>query len=183
MDKLVYLITSNPKKLLAAKEVFDKNGICVKQMRSTIHEIQADNSMEIAHFAAVEMHKKTGFTVIREDHSLYLDGLNFPGPYTNYFNRSIPVLKFVKLLNALNIKSGRMEVSAVLAGKGIIKQFSFNVPLDFSLVPKGNLAKGWDKVMMLKGESRTFAEYSEDERLTVWQKNFEDISKFILSKK
>ena len=46
--KTVYLITKNQGKIMAAKSVFDKYGVELKNVEQEFPEIQADTSLEIA---------------------------------------------------------------------------------------------------------------------------------------
>jgi non-canonical purine NTP pyrophosphatase (RdgB/HAM1 family) len=175
----VFLITKNKHKYLAAKKVFDEYGIKLTRVNSSFCEIQSNSGLDIAKYAAREMHKKLNKNVIREDHSLYLDGLKFPGPYTNYFNKALNENEFLKIIKAFNINSGKMVLAAVLFYKNKCITFQYSVPIKFSKKPKGNLSKGWDRVMMLKWEKRTFAQYPAKERVQVWQKNFKRIAEYI----
>jgi len=182
MNSTIFLITRNKGKYLVAKDAFEKLGLNLKRTDSSFPEIQADSSMEIAKKMAKQMHAKLGNWVIREDHSLYLDKLNFPGPYTNYFNKNINEDNLLRIINSINSTSGKMVLSAVLVGNGVCKEFEYSVPIQFSKTPKGDLSIGWDRVLMLKGDKRTFAEYPQSERIKAWQSNFDKIAKY-LSKK
>ncbi|MBU2503542.1 MAG: hypothetical protein KJ879_00610 [Nanoarchaeota archaeon] len=182
--KEVFLITGNKGKLLAAQRVFSKYNIQVKQIKKDYPEIQAKSSLEIARFTVLEAIKEFKVPVIREDHSLFIHALDgFPGPYTNYFDKTMPVKTLIKILSLFEDRSAHMELAAVLAlPSGKIYDFVYQVPLKISKNIKGN-ERNWDKVLMLSSDTRTFSESEEDARLEVWTKNYEEIAKLLSTDK
>ena len=109
----IYLITKNKGKVLAAQSVFSKFGIIVKNIEKDYPEIQANTSMEIAKYTALQAAKEFNVPVVREDHSLFIAALGgFPGPYTNYFDKTIPAEKILELIKDSKDKTAYMEVAA-----------------------------------------------------------------------
>ncbi len=166
--KEVFLITVNKGKLLAAQKAFSKYGIQVKQINKEYLEIQAKSSLEIARFTVLEAIKEFKVPVIREDHSLFIHSLNgFPGPYTNYFDKTMPVEILIKILSLFKDRSAHMELAAALAlPNGKIYDFVYQVPLKISENIKGDKGN-WDKVLMLPDDTHTFSESKEDGRLDI----------------
>lgn len=180
----VNILTKNPGKQLAAREIFKKYGIAVNFIEKDYPEIQADSILEIAIYTAQMAAKELGIPVIREDHSLFLDALGIPGPYTSYIEKRLDCNKLKKILKNFSSWSGHFEVATVYASPdGKTKSWVFKVPITISKKPKGNLSGGWNKVIMLKSEKRTIAEYPERERINVWNKNFERIAKLLIAGK
>jgi len=180
----VNILTKNPGKQLAAEEAFKKYGIAVNFIEKDFPEIQADSSLEIAAFTAKMAAKELNMPVVREDHSLFLDALGIPGPYTSFIEKKLDCKKLIKILENSSSWNGHFEVATVYAfPNGKTKSWIFRVPITISKKPKGELSGGWNKVIMLKGEKRTIAEYPEKERINVWNKNFEKIAKELKSGK
>jgi len=178
----VNILTKNPGKMLAAKKTFEKYKIKTKFIEGEFPEIQADSSLEIAAFTAKSAAKKLGIPVIREDHSLFIKALGIPGPYTSYIENKLSAQKLIKILKKIPDKSGYFEIATVYAPpNGKTKSWIFKVPITISTKPKGNLSKGWNKIIILKGEKRTLAEYPEKERLDIWNKNYEKIAKLLIT--
>ena len=78
-------------------------------------------------------------------------------------------------------RSAYMEVAtAYRNSKGEIKEYIFRIPLVISEKIQGNV-RNWDRIIMLKGDNKTFAELNEKDHLDVWNKNYlaiaEEISK------
>ena len=175
----IYLITNNKGKWASAERVFQKYGFDIKQLKEDFYEIQADTSLEIAKHTALTVAKERNLTVIREDHSLIIEGLGIPGPYTKFIEKQISPEKLLEILSALNITKGYFILSAVLARPdGSYKEYSYNVDIKFSSLPKGDSNQRWDRVLMFPNEERTFAEFESG--TGVWDKNFEAICKDII---
>lgn len=176
--KTVYLITKNQGKIMAAKSVFDKFGVELKNVDQEFPEIQADTSLEIAKHTALEASKATNLPVIREDHSLFINALGFPGPYMAFIEKKISLEKLLKLLELSEDRTGYFEISTVYADpEGKVLEYSYQVPVHFKKEevvkdPRG----GWNGVLCLEGEERAFTEYPETERLDSWNKNYVKIA-------
>ncbi len=180
----VNILTKNPGKQLVAKETFGKYGIAVNFIEKDFPEIQADSSLEIAAYTARIAARELGMPIIREDHSLFLDALGIPGPYTSFIEKKLDCKKLIKILENLSSWNGHFEVATVYAlPNGKTKSWIFKVPITISKKSRGNLSGGWNRVIMLKGEKRTIAEYPEKERINVWNKNFEKIAKLLINSK
>ncbi len=176
----IRILTKNKGKYECAKNTLTKFGIKVIQETKDFPEIQADTSLEIARYTAINASKVLKAPVIREDHSLFINALGFPGPYMNFIERSTPSEILLKILSPFKDRSGYFELALVYADQtGIVKEFSYKVPIHFSSKIKGSLSDEWNKLIMLKDEKRTLAEYPETERENVWNKNYIQLAKFI----
>lgn len=179
----IYLITKNNGKITVAKTVFDKYGIEIVPFRGDYQEIQADTSLEIAKYAAIKAAKDMNAPVIREDHSLFIHALGIPGPYTSYIEKMMPAQKLLGILSQFKDRTGHFEVAAVYAEpNGEIFEYVFQVPVCFSKEIRSD-SPAWDNIIMMEGESRTFSEYPQEERMNFWTKGFEAIAKHIFSKR
>lgn len=179
----IYLSTRNPGKIKAAKSVFDKYNMEILLVEKEYPEIQADSSLEVAKYSAIQAAKDLGVPVVREDHSLFINALKFPGPYTNYFEKYISASMLLEWLKKYDDRDGYFEISAVYAKpNGSVNEFTYKVPITIALEEKGELQKGWARVLMLKNDLRTFAEYPEQERVSVWNKNYQAIATYIKNK-
>ena len=178
----VYLITKNPGKILAAQSVFSKFRINVKNIEKDYPEIQANSSIEVAKYTVNEAGKEFNLPLVREDHSLFINALGgFPGPYTSYFDKTIPAEKILELMKDAKDRSAYMEVAAAYRNsKGEVKEYVFRVPLMISYKIQGT-SKNWDRIMMMAGDNRTFSELKDDDYLDTWNRNYLLIAEEILS--
>lgn len=177
----INIITKNLGKLLAAKTVFEKYGITVNQIDKEYPEIQAENSLEIAKFTAIQAAKELGKPVIREDHSLFIDVLGIPGPYTDYIEKKLSVKKLLEIMKNQSDRNGYFEIATVYAEpNGFTKEYIFKVPITLSHEERGNLQTGWNRIIQLENDNKTLAEYPEEERLEVWTKNYKLIAEWLI---
>lgn len=165
----VYILTGNPGKIKAANAVFNKYGLTVKSINLDMPEIQASTSAEIARNAALAAFKKLNKPVVREDHSFYISELKFPGPYMSYVDKAIDVNHLLKIVDTLEDRSGYYELSAAFVDQeGNLHEFSYKVPVEFALEPRGDKSKNWERIIRFPKESKVFAEYPESERIEIW---------------
>ena len=177
---LVCLVTKNKDKLAAAQLAFEGTNIVLKESNLDYPEIQAESSIDIAKFTALQAAKDEGLPAIREDHSLFINYLGgFPGPYTNYFDKNMPVDKLLEIMGDAKDRTGYFEIAGVLAyPDGKSYEYAYRVPVKISIVCKGNRGN-WDKVLMLPDSDTTFAETSSESRRAVWNKNFLKIKEIL----
>lgn len=182
--KQVHLLTGNPDKIKAANLIFNKHNIEVLPLELDIPEIQATTSVEIARHMAEQAHKLTGKPTIREDHSFFVKELGFPGPFMAYADKTIDNDHLLKILATLDSREAYFELGAAYVDEnGIINEFSYQVPIVMSEEARGIEKLRWERLMMLPGDTKTFAELNTDDRLEVWTKNYESIAELIRNEK
>lgn len=173
------VVTKNPGKIIAINSAFSKYNINAIPVEKDYEEIQADSSLEIAKFTAIQVAKELNEPVVREDHSLFINYLGIPGPYTKFIEKKMPAEKLLEILKNKD-RTGYFEIAAVYAEpNGFTQEFVFKVPIKFSEEIKGNLSSGWNRIIMINGEKRTLSEYPEEQRVNIWDKNFLEIAKFL----
>lgn len=181
----INLITKNPGKLLAAQNAFKKYKISVNQITKEFPEIQADTSLEIAKYTALQAASEFKLPVIREDHSMTINALGIPGPYTSFIEKRLSVEKLLEILKTQKDRSGYMEVATVYAEpNGFTLEYSYKVPIFFGdkiIVPDPK--NGWSGIIRLANETRALTEYPEKERVNIWNKNYISIAEFLIKKK
>ena len=178
--KRVYIITNNGVKLRAAREAFGEYGIRLLQIKKGYPEIQAESSLEIARFTACYVAKSLNAPTIREHHSLYINALGIPGPYTAFIDKRLSASKLLKILSLFKDRGGFFEVSAVYAEpNGKTLERTYRVPVEFSKTRRGDSRYGWNCIILPRGGNRTFAEISEQKLSESFTKNFVWLAKRI----
>lgn len=181
MEKKIYLLTKNKGKLLAAQKIFDEFGIEVGSIEKEFPEIQESSSVEIAKFSTEAASKEFNIPVLREDHSLYIEALEyFPGPFTAFFDKKMDVKILLKMLENFDNRNARMELGATLTipEHGTFESV-YSVPLEISEEIRGEEGN-WDKVLKLRGEEKTFSESTEEENVDIWSENYKKLAKKFL---
>jgi len=178
----VGIITKSPGKRKIVENVFPKYGIEFEFIDKEFPEIQAATSQEIAEFTVKQAAKELKIPVVREDASLFLRALNFPGPFTAYLEKMIPAQKLLKILEPFEDRSGYFEcaVSFCEPDKCPIT-FVEKFEIEINDKETGELApqKAWDRILKFKGETRTFAQYPFEGRIHIWAKPYEKLAKTI----
>jgi len=181
MEKKIYLLTKNKGKLLAAQKIFDEFKIEIGSIDKEFPEIQESSSAEIAKFSTEAAAKEFNVPVLREDHGLYIEALQyFPGPFTAFFDKNMDVKILLKLLENFDNRNAEMELAASLTipGEGTF-QSVYRVPLEISEEIHGE-KRNWDKILKLRGEKKTFSESTEDENVDIWTENYKKLAKKFL---
>ncbi|HYG84053.1 MAG TPA: non-canonical purine NTP pyrophosphatase [Verrucomicrobiae bacterium] len=180
MTNQIYLLTGNQGKIDAANLIFNRYDIQVLPLDLDIPEIQAASSVEIARAMALEAFKRTGKPVIREDHSFFIDELGFPGPFMAYIDKAISVEQLLKIVDTLESRDAHFELAACYVdAEGEAHDFSYSVPITLGHEIKGTDKLRWERLMMFKRDTKTFAELDKDDRAEVWTKNYEQIAELI----
>ena len=93
------IITESQGKFSAALEGISGDSFEVVQIVDEQPEIQAEPS-HVARFAALNAVRKHGFAMIREDHSIYFNGIaGLPGPYASYAEEQMGVDGLLEVLH------------------------------------------------------------------------------------
>jgi XTP/dITP diphosphohydrolase len=175
--KFVYLMTKNAGKIKAANGVFSRYGIEVRPCPFEIPEIQADTSIEIAKAAVIAAYERLQAPCIREDHSFFIDALGMPGPYMAYVEQHMPLDTVLRMLKGFDNRNCHWEVAtAYMDAKQKVHEFVFQVPAVFVEEPRGADIPSWIRAVRFPEETRVLTEYPEEERLHVWQQNYEQIA-------
>ena len=181
MEKKIYLLTKNKGKLLVAQKIFDEFGIEIGSIDKEFPEIQETSSIEIAKFSTETASKEFNVPVLREDHGLYIEALQyFPGPFTAFFDKNMDVNILLKLLENFDNRNAEMELAASLTipKRGTFES-TYRVPLEISKQVQGE-KRNWDKVLKLKGESKTFSESTEEDNVDIWSENYKKLAEKFL---
>lgn len=174
----IYFISKNVGKLRAMRHAFEGSGVAVEPLDGDFPEIQAETSLEIARHTAVAASKQMGAPVMREDGSVYLQGLGgLPGPFMAYIEKMVTPETLVSLLEGRD-RNGYFEAATVLAyPDGETIERVYRVHFTVAEEPRGELQTGWNRVIVLEGENRTMAEYPEADRTHIWATNYASIRK------
>ena len=178
--KHVYLLTGNADKIIGANRIFGAYEVEVRPLALEIPEIQASTSAEIARYAALQAYELSGKPVIREDHSFYIKELNFPGPFMAYADKAISVELLLEIINTLKSREAYFELAAAYVdAEGKLHEFSYQVPVVMATEIRGDEKLRWERLMMLPGENKTFAETDGSDRAQLWTKNYEAIGRLL----
>lgn len=177
----IHLLTGNPDKLKAARVVFDDYDIPVEALRDDAPEIQAATSKEIARYAVNAAYQELGVSVLREDHSFYIDELGIPGPFMAYMDKAVSVDQLISIVDTLRNRRAHFNIAAAfMSCEGELFETEYDVPVVIASEARGNPDLNWERAMILEGSDKTFAESPSEDREHLWQQNYREIARFII---
>ncbi len=179
----IYLLTKNPFKLKAARAIFDDFNIELESLNTEYPELQSDSSLEIARFTALQAARDTNKSVIREDHSFFVNYLGIPGPYMSYVDKRLSPDKLMEILKGVKDRGAYFEISSVYAdpsGKTIEHTFKVEAEIAEKVVVKN---AGWDGVISIVGEKHVLAEGGQEKRYGLFGQGYKKIAETLIGDK
>ncbi len=166
-SRTVYFATDNRGKFAEATAVTSRFGIRLKQLRFEKQEVQSNDLVEIASFAAKQASNIKNRPVLTEDAGFFVNALNsFPGPYSAYVFDTLGTKGILKLMGKREDRRAFFKAAVAYCDPGKQpKCFTGVVNGSVSRTPKGTRGFGFDPIFRpSEGDGRTFAEMSTDEK-------------------
>ena len=163
----LYFASSNAHKFEEVQRILSNLGVNITLFKTTLEEIQSDSLSKIAERKAIDAYTKVQKPVIVEDDGLFIDSLDgFPGPYSSYIYDTIGNKGIIRLLE--NIESRDAKFVAIIAycsGDNDVQLFESSIPGKISSsIEKGGW--GYDPIFIPAGESKTYANIPNKDRLS-----------------
>ncbi len=187
-SRTIYFATHNKTKFIEAAKITSRFGIHLKHLRFEKQEIQSNDLEEIASFAAEQASDSKNCAVLAEDAGFFVNGLNgFPGPYSAYVFNTLGTKGILKLLGDSGKRKAFFKAAVAYCTPGKRLQCFTGVVDGFvSKKPRGTHGFGFDPIFQpRKGEGRTFAEMSTDEKNALSHRAlaFDRFSKWFVAKR
>lgn len=161
----IHVATSNRHKIEELNAVLTGCGYRAEPAPAPKVEIQGDDVAAIAVYAAASAYSVLGRPVLVEDAGLYVDALSgFPGPYSSYVFKTIGVAGLLRLLEGIDERRAVFRSALAYAGPWGVELFTGEVEGAIADRPRGGLGFGFDPVFVPRGDTRTFAEMSLEEK-------------------
>jgi XTP/dITP diphosphohydrolase len=163
----VRFATTNKGKLREISLLLSEYRLEVEAVEAEKLEIQDDEIIRIAEYAASDLAGRLGYPVAVEDSGLHIEALNgFPGPYSSYIYRSIGLKGVLKLLEGVEDRRGFFEsVVAYAEPDGRVRSFRGIAWGWISQAARGTGGFGFDPIFIPEeGDGRTFAEMTLEEK-------------------
>jgi non-canonical purine NTP pyrophosphatase (RdgB/HAM1 family) len=156
------LVSSNPNKGIEAERIL---GMPVLRVALALPEIQAATVEDITRYK-VEVARTKGYSrLVVEDVSLGFDELgNFPGPYVRWLLEAAGGKGLAAIAYALNNRAARAQCCVGYWNGSEVKTFLGEVAGEILVQPRGERHFGWDAWFQPRGEQKTFAEMTDDEK-------------------
>jgi non-canonical purine NTP pyrophosphatase (RdgB/HAM1 family) len=160
-------VTSNPGKAREAAAIL---GHEVAGCALDLPEVQSLDFREVARAKAIVAARALGVPVLVEDSGLCVSGWGgFPGPLTKWVTGGVlGPGGLAKMLDGFADRAAEAVSVLAVARPGEREEDVIvaegRVPGSIALHPRGENGFGWDVLFIPEGETRTFAEMSEEEK-------------------
>ena len=178
----LFFASSNENKFQEAERILTNLGVKVNFSKTTLEEIQSSSLSEIAEQKAISAYELIQKPVIIEDDGLFIDSLNgFPGPYSSYVYDTIGNKGIMNLLENSEFRDAKfVSIIAYLGGSDGVKLFESSIPGKISsAIEKGGW--GYDPIFIPDGESKTYANVSDKDKLSHRAASLKKFSSWYLS--
>ena len=156
------LVSSNPNKGIEAERIL---GVPLLRVSLVLPEIQAATVEEITRHKLETARAKGYRRIIVEDVSLGFDELgNFPGPYVRWLLEAAGGRGLAAIAYALNNRAAKAQCAVAFWDGNEGRVFTGETYGEILVTPRGDPHFGWDAWFQPKGEKKTFAEMSVEEK-------------------
>jgi len=161
----IFFVTKNKHKFLEASEIMRKYGIELETLEINKPEIQSLDLREIVLHGLVNLYSLVSKPLVIEDAGLFIRALNwFPGPYSSYVFKTIGCQGILKLMDSIEDRYAKFKsVVGYIDAKNTVL-FEGEVEGTIAYEVRGNRGFGFDPIFTPKGESKTFAQMSVQEK-------------------
>ena len=155
----IAFVTTNDGKFREAKRIFVKFGIKLKQIKTELPEIRADDVVSVVEKKVIAAFEAAEGPAIAEDTGLFIPSLGgFPGTCSGHFFRRLgfePILKLVE--------PGTPAVFRTAAGYcyGNEQKICVGEHEGTIVKPRGKNGWGFDPIFLPSGRKKTYAEDME----------------------
>ena len=178
----LFFASSNENKFQEAERILSNFGMQINFFKTTLEEIQSNNLNDIAEQKAINAYELVKKSVIIEDDGLFIDSLNgFPGPYSSYVYDTIGNKGIMNLLENSEFRDAKfVSIIAYLGGSDGVKLFESSIAEKISsVIEKGGW--GYDPIFIPDGESKTYANVSDKDKLSHRAASLKKFSSWYLS--
>jgi XTP/dITP diphosphohydrolase len=185
MKKKLTYVTGNWAKIASARQILEPLGIEVDNVKMNTIEIQANDVEDIAKYSAKWASEQLKCDVLKNDSGLFVESLKgFPGPYTHYADDTLGEDGLLKLL--IGEENRHAFFKEVLAYCEYGKE-----PVVFESVTNGTIATeksgtygwSWDFVFIPDGQTKTLANFPDEERWNLWStEGFKQLAEYLKNK-
>ena len=178
----LFFVSSNENKFQETERILSNFGMQINFFKTTLEEIQSNDLNDIAEQKAINAYEIVKKPIIIEDDGLFIDSLNgFPGPYSSYVYDTIGNKGIMNLLENCETRDAKfVSIIAYCDSDCDVKLFESSIPGKISsAIEKGGW--GYDPIFIPDGESKTYANVSDKDKLSHRAASLKKFSSWYLS--
>ncbi|UCE11333.1 MAG: XTP/dITP diphosphatase [Candidatus Thorarchaeota archaeon] len=166
-DRLV-LVTQNKHKLDEITPLFREANIEFESSALEKLEIRSDSVNVVAEEASRDAFEKLQKPVIVDDTGLYIDALNgFPRAYPAFILETIGLEGVLKLLEGAEDRGARFVTAVAFCDGSVSKTFTGEMKGTIAKTIVGAGGFGYDPIFVPEGHSRTYAQLSTEQKVSI----------------
>lgn len=172
-------VTGSDDKLREAEEIL---GGPLERVSLELPEVQAGTVEEVAREKCREALRRLGRPCVVEDSGLELEAWGgMPGPFVKWFEKKSGLSVLCRALDGFENRAATAICSLAFASRDRELVVVGKVEGAIARDPRGERGFGWDAIFIPRGEARTFAEMSAQEknRLSHRKKAWEELRRRI----
>jgi non-canonical purine NTP pyrophosphatase (RdgB/HAM1 family) len=159
---MIYFITGNKNKF---EEVRDMLPVEIEQLVIDLPEVQEIDSRKIVKAKIAQARKHQDSELMVEDTALHLEALNgLPGPFIKWFEETVTNAGLATIAEKMGNTNAEAKVTIGYSREGDAVEYYEGSVMGDIVHPRGESGFGWDIIFQPKGETRTFAEMSREEK-------------------
>lgn len=167
MKRTIVFITGNKEKIAAARLALKGTGFELMTKKIDCVEIQADDVSEVAKGSAKFASDVLKEDVVKTDTGLFIEALNgFPGPYSAYVEKRLKASDVLKVMKGVKNRKAYYKDALAYCEYGkepvVFECYTYG---KISEEENGSLGMEFDKVFIVDGDSKTMANYDDNERI------------------
>lgn len=164
MEKIT-VVTGNKDK---AKEIESLTGISVDDINLRIKEIQSLNVAEVAHEKALAAYRELRVPVIVDDTGMSIAMLGgLPGALVSWFLDAIGPHGILRLMHGCEDRRAFVSTCIAYCEGPYVQLFEGIIDGTISTEMRGTNGFGYDPIFIPKGQRKTFAEMTSEEKNSV----------------
>ena len=179
----IIFATSNINKVREASNIL---GFKLRSSHVKLDEIQSVSVVEVAKHKAFQAYAVLKQPVVVEDTGLFINGLNgFPGPLVKLVIDRLGPGGLCRIVNCCSNRKAYADTCVAFCDGSLAKTFIGRTYGTIATKPKGEGGFGWDSVFIPNGHSKTFAEMTLEEKVSLSMRSmaFLKFERFLEGKK
>ncbi|MFW9843750.1 MAG: XTP/dITP diphosphatase [Candidatus Thorarchaeota archaeon] len=164
----IVLVTQNKHKLAELTPLFKEYDMPFETTNLEKFEIRSTDVEEIAEAAARHAFMTLGRPVVLDDTGFFVSALrDFPGAYAAFVLKSIGYEGILKLLEGAEDRSAKFVTAVGFCDGDHLRTFIGEMHGTISEQASGNEGFGYDPIFIPEGFSKTYAELTFDEKISI----------------
>jgi len=166
-EKIV-LVTQNKHKIAELTPLFEEFGVPFETTDIRKYEVRSNSVGNVSLEAAISAFNTLKRPVVVDDTGLYIEHLNdFPGAFAAYVLETIGLEGILRLMEGATDRDARFDTGVGFSNGRVSRYFIGTMFGEIAEKALGEEGFGYDPIFIPENESRTYAELSLNEKVSI----------------